>query len=210
MYAGLRPLWLSGLQVPGRLGESALGTWAVCGALTLSCKRHPCSWIRGPLPSGLVHPAQPGPLTGELPLSPAAEGPTGCAHLPHPRPCVWARDGRKQAPAQPQGRPGSSAHVPRPPPSSALLPSGLGSTLTTSCPSWCLYSSAAGTALPRRRPGPALPQPQARQPSHPTGGSASRDRLPVPTAARPPCKGRRRGPWPPRSPHVTPEPSPSL
>lgn len=74
----------------------------------------------------------------------------------------------------------------------------------------------ASTAVLQVRPcpadAPAQPSRSHRPDSLPTppGGVPPGTRLPVPTAAHPPCKGRRRGPRPPRSPHVTPEPSPSL
>lgn len=105
-------------------------------------------------------------------------------HLPHPRPCVW---GWGQQDPGPPASPGVLAawqlcpRVPRPPPSSALLPSGLGSTLTTSCPSWCLYSSAAGTALPLQMPQPSPPAATGQtEPSHPTRWCPSQDPAPCP------------------------------
>lgn len=58
MYAGLRPLWLSGLQVPGRLGGSALGTWAVCGAPLSAVKDTPAAGSEAPCPRALS--TQPG------------------------------------------------------------------------------------------------------------------------------------------------------
>ena len=82
------------------------------------------------------------------------------------------------------------------PPSSALLPSGLESTLTTSCPSWCLYSSAAGRALPLQTPRPSPPAATGQtEPSHPTGGSASQDPAPCPHNSPPTMQ--RKTPRPP-------------
>lgn len=180
MYAGLRPCGGQSGKYLDASGESALGPCAVCGALTPSCKRHPCGWIRGC------------PALGPCPPSPArASRCRASAQSSNQRvrravfTCL-AR-GPASGPGGPQGQPGSTAQAP--PPAPQLCPScpGLGSTLTTSCPSWRPYSSAAGRVLPLQTPQPSLPATPGRtEPSHPAGRSASWDgSLSPPSRARP-------------------------
>lgn len=57
VYAALRPSGGQSGKYLDASGESALGPWAVCGALTPSCKRHPCG-IRGCPALGPCPPSQ--------------------------------------------------------------------------------------------------------------------------------------------------------
>lgn len=204
--AGLRPLRRSELQVPRRLrGISSGHLGTVYGALTPPLwpgLRLPCSRPCPPSQAATCHRRASAQYSGQM----------ASVHLPLPRPCIR---GWGQQDSGPPPSPGVLVawklcpRVPCPPPSSALLPSGLGSTLTTSCPSWCLYSSAAGTALPLQVPQPSPPAATGQtEPSHPTRWCPSQDPAPCPHNGPPSMQ--RTTPRPPLSPHVTPEPSPSL
>lgn len=172
----------------------------------------PMAGAEAALPSGLVHPARPRPVTIECLLGPAARWLLSTCLIPGP--ASGAGDSRIRAPQPAQGssRPGSSAHVsPAHPPALPFF-----HQVWEALSRRAVHPGASTAVLqvrpcPCRCPSPALPQPRARL-SLPTppGGAPPRTQLPVPTTARPPCRGQHRGPRPLLSHYVTPETSPSL